>query len=245
VAERARGENVPDGYAGQLADYDGLTVTALELIAGASAEVVDAEGVIDLEGQQAAVTAGLERLRVIAPAGIPELDETESAQLFRSGQAMFMRNWPVTYRSLAQDLEGTGAMDVRVALLPGGSSVLGGQNLAVSAHSARPRAAQALIEFLTSDRSQQILFERGGLPATREVVYSDEAVRGRYPYVTTLADAIDRAVLRPAEPHYARYSEVFRAAVDGFLRQGTPLPADFQSQLADALQGRLAPLEDG
>jgi multiple sugar transport system substrate-binding protein len=77
------------------------------------------------------------------------------------------------------------------------------------------------------------------------VVYFDQAVLGRYPYVTTLEDAIDRAVLRPAEPHYARFSEVFRAAVDRYLRQGTPLPADFQSQLADALQGRLAPLEDG
>jgi multiple sugar transport system substrate-binding protein len=126
-----------------------------------------------------------------------------------------------------------------VAPLPGGTGVLGGQNLAVSAHSARPRAAQALIEFLTGDRSQQILFERGGLPATRAVVYSDQAVRERYPYVEILEEALASAELRPTQPHYARFSEVFRAAVTGYLRQGRPLPDDLQAQLDAAAQGRL------
>jgi multiple sugar transport system substrate-binding protein len=123
--------------------------------------------------------------------------------------------------------------------------VLGGQNLAVSAHSARPRAAQALIEFLTGDRSQQLLFERGGLPATRAVVYSDQAVRERYPYVAILEEALGTAEARPTQPHYARFSEVFRAAVTGYLREGRPLPDDLQAQLEAAAQGRLTPTDDG
>jgi multiple sugar transport system substrate-binding protein len=123
-----------------------------------------------------------------------------------------------------------------VAPLPAGSGVLGGQNLAVSADTARPRAARALVEFLTSDRSQQILFERGGLPATRKVVYSDQAVRERYPspYVATLEQALEGAELRPAQPHYARF----------YLRQNAPLPDDIQDQLVGALKGRLAPAGD-
>ncbi|WP_433558486.1 ABC transporter substrate-binding protein [Pseudonocardia xinjiangensis] len=242
---RARSGNDVDGYAGQLADYEGLTVTALEAIRGAGGSVVDEDGNLVVENQRAAIAAAVERLRVIAPAGIPELDETSSIRLFQSGRALFMRNWPVAVRSLPQGLEGTPAVTFGVAPLPGGAGVLGGQNLAVSADSTRPRAAQALIEFLTGERSQQILFERGGLPATRQVVYFDQAVRDRYPYIATLEEAISSAELRPAQPHYARFSEVFRAAVNGYLRHDAPLPDDLQDQLVDALKGRLAPAGDG
>jgi multiple sugar transport system substrate-binding protein len=244
-AARARTGNDVDGYAGQFADYEGLTVNALEAVRGAGGWVVDDAGDVVVENQQAAVADGLERLRVIAPAGVPELDEDASIQLFQSGRALFMRNWPRAYRSLAQDLEGAPPVHFGVAPLPGGSGVLGGQNLAVSAHSARPRAAQALIEFLTGDRSQQLLFERGGLPATRAVVYSDQAVRERYPYVAILEEALGTAEARPTQPHYARFSEVFRAAVTGYLREGRPLPDDLQAQLEAAAQGRLTPTDDG
>jgi multiple sugar transport system substrate-binding protein len=157
-----------------------------------------------------------------------------------------MRNWPRAYRALAQDLEGAPAVQFGVAPLPAGSGVLGGQNLAVSADSTRPRAAQALIEFLTGERSQQILFERGGLPATRAVVYSDQAVQDRYhQYVGILEQALTAAELRPTQPHYARFSEVFRAAVTGYLRQGRPLADDLQAQLEAAVKGQLAPAGDG
>lgn len=243
-AARTRTGNAVDGYAGQFADYEGLTVNALEAVRGAGGSIVDDAGGVVVRDQQAAITEGLERLRVIAPAGVPELDEDASIQLFQSGRALFMRNWPRAYRSLTQDLEGSAPVQFGVAPLPGGTGVLGGQNLAVSAHSERPRAAQALIEFLTGDRSQQILFERGGLPATRSVVYSDQAVRDRYPYVEILEEALGTAKLRPTQPHYARFSEVFRAAVTGYLRQGELLPDDLQAQLDAAAQGRLT-VDDG
>jgi multiple sugar transport system substrate-binding protein len=242
---RARTGNEVDGYAGQFADYEGLTVNALEAVSGAGGSIVDGEGGVVAEAQRAAVVEGLERLRVIAPKGVPELDEDGSIQLFQSGRALFMRNWPRAYRALAQDLEGAPAVQFGVAPLPGGSGVLGGQNLAVSADSTRPRAAQALIEFLTGERSQQVQFERGGLPATRAVVYSDQAVRDRYPYVAILEEALTTAEPRPTQPHYARFSEVFRAAVTGYLRQGRPLADDLQAQLEAAVKGRLTPAGDG
>lgn len=48
-------------------------------------------------------------------------------------------------------------VDFGVAPFPG-NSILGGENLAISATTGKPRAAQALVEFLTNPRSQQILF---------------------------------------------------------------------------------------
>jgi multiple sugar transport system substrate-binding protein len=244
VVMRARSGNDVDGYAGQFADYEGLTVNALEAIGGAGGSVVDDGGDVVVEDHRVTVTEGLDRLRKIAPTGVPALDEDSSTLLFRSGKALFMRNWPVAYRALTEDLEGSPPVAFGVAPLPADSGVLGGQNLAVSADTARPRAARALIEFLTSERSQQILFERGGLPATRQVVYSDRTVRERHPYVATLERALDDAKPRPAQPHYARFSQVFRSAVDGYLRQGAPLSDDIQDQLVGALKGRLAPAGD-
>jgi multiple sugar transport system substrate-binding protein len=243
-AARADPADPADDYVGQFADYEGLTVNALELIRGADGAVVDDDGSVVVEDEEGDVTTALERLRRIAPPGIPELDETQSIEEFRAGRALFMRNWPVAYRALAQNPEdGRPVPAVGVAPLPGESGVLGGQNLAVSAHSQRPRAAQALIEFLTGERSQQILYERGGLAPTRSVVYADQTLQD--PYLRTLVDALKRAVPRSVEPHYARFSEVFRTAVDGYLRRDTPLPADFQDQLSAALQGRLTPADDG
>jgi multiple sugar transport system substrate-binding protein len=235
------------GYVGQFANYEGLTVTGLELIWGAGGTVVDEDGSVVADKNKVAIEAGLERLRAIAPPDVPELDEAGSLQAFRSGQALFMRNWPVAYRSLAAGAQGnedTPTVPFDVAPLPGGPGALGGQNLAVSAGTDQPRAARALIDFLTSDRSQQVLFERGGLPATREVVYSDPVLEDdkRYPYLKKLHDALGSAELRPAVPNYARFSEVFRSSVDGYLRRrSTQLPDNFGSQLEAALKGRSIP----
>ena len=241
--ERERGG--PDGYVAQLAEYEGLTVNALEAVRGAGGAVVDETGnvVVDEAGDGVTgvgfdVTRGLERLREVSPNGLPALDEAGSIEYFRSGKGLFMRNWPVAQRALTENPEGPQTGEIKVAELPGGGA-LGGQNLAVAADSARPRAAQALIRFLTSDRSQQILLERGGLPATRAVVYAD--LRESSPFVKTLEAALKGAVPRPVLPHYARFSEVFRTAVDGYLRRDGQLPGDLQEQLQAAVKGKLPP----
>ena len=235
----ADGDDVA-GYVGQLADYEGRTVTALELIWGAGGTVVTDDGdVLPRAGDFTAVRTGLDRLRRLNPA-LPALNEDTSLQEFHDKHALFMRNWPRAYRSLSPDTnEGTGA-EVGVALLPDGSGALGGQNLAVSARSKRPNAARALVEFLTSERSEQLLFERGGLPATRGVVYTDPQVNRVFPFAKDLGAALgnDKAARRPAVRHYARFSEVFRAKVDGYLRGTDPLnEPDLRAALEAALKG--------
>jgi multiple sugar transport system substrate-binding protein len=115
--------------------------------------------------------------------------------------------------------------------------VLGGQDLAIASGTQRPRAAQALVEFLTSERSQQILFERGGFAATREVVYADAEVIDKYPYAPVLLDAIRAARPRPVTRHYPRFTKVFREIVLSALRDGGNLPANAEGRLTDALRG--------
>ncbi|MGH4018563.1 MAG: extracellular solute-binding protein [Pseudonocardiaceae bacterium] len=229
------------GYTGQLGNYEGLTVNALEAMqAAAGGSVVrDNEVVVDL----AVMNDGLDRLRptsgdpqFILPESL-EYDETASTEAFGDRKVLFMRNWPVAYRQLSPAIDGDTPdqqLDFRVVPLPG-PSVLGGQNLAIAENSDEPQAAQALIEFLTDARSQQLLFERGGFAATREIVYRDAAVIERYPYSGVLLEAVQHARPRPVIPCYAQFTEFFHDTVHTSLRNRAPLPGDFVSHLDDVM----------
>jgi multiple sugar transport system substrate-binding protein len=232
------------GYAGQLADYEGLTVNALEAIWSAGGDVVDGHGAVVIDSPEA--QRGLAALAAGLSPGPPQVilrdslnfDEQAATQAFAEGKVLFMRNWPVAHRTLDPPTGGDSAavLDFAVARLPG-PSALGGQNLAIAAHSKRPRAARELIAFLTSERSQQILFERGGFAATREIVYRDAAVTQRYRYAPTLLESIRSARTRPVTPHYAQFSETFRAVVRQALSDGGQLPPDAKPRLEAALKG--------
>lgn len=243
-AARDRDQRLVAGYTGQLAGYEGLTVNGLEAIWAAGGDVVDSSGRVVVDSPQ--VRAALVRMaNGLAPAD-PQIvmrqsvsfDEAQSTQAFREGKVAFMRNWPVAYRTLDSSRGGDPAarLPYAVAKLPG-PSVLGGQDLAVARNTGKPRAAQALVEFLTSERSQQILFERGGFAATRELVYRDSTVVDRYRYAPILLTAIRQARPRPVTAHYAQFSKAFQRLVQHALENGGELPPDARDRLADALKG--------
>jgi len=235
------------GYAGQLADYEGLTVNALEAIWAAGGDVVNRDGKVVINSREA--EEGLKQLATGMDQTNPQIidrdarsyHESETTQGFREGRLLFMRNWPLALREFDTDArrEASGSRPISydVAPLPG-PSVLGGQNLAIASSTDQPTAAKALIQFLTSARSQQILFERGGFAATREVVYYDDAVKDQYPYAQTLLSALRVARPRPVTPHYAAFTEAFRKGVNEALDNDGELPADFTGRLEAALDGR-------
>jgi ABC-type glycerol-3-phosphate transport system substrate-binding protein len=239
------------GYAGQFANYEGLTVNALEMIWASHGELVSGdwrEPVIEPDTSE--VREGLARLARVNVSEEPQLilrdsvtfDETATTTAFSERRVLFMRNWPIAYRNLQRAADGGASPDAGwfgVRPLPG-PSVLGGQNLAIARHSPRPHAAQALIEFLTSEPSQRHLFGDGGLAATRHAVYDDRDIMEKRPYAPHLRDAIASARLRPVTPYYARFSETFREGMrhamanDGALPDG---PDAFAERLAGALRG--------
>jgi multiple sugar transport system substrate-binding protein len=178
-----------------------------------------------------------------------------------------MRNWPVAYRRLAQvesepapgGEAGTGQVlrpqDVGVTTLPGlgedaaggGVSVLGGQSLGIADGSDQPRAAQRLIEFLTSPRSQEKLFVEGGFVPTQKVVYRDLAVNEAYGYLATVEEAVEQARPRPVHPRYALISETIRGELRGYLEAASRGEAadTGPDELARRLAGSLADASGG
>jgi multiple sugar transport system substrate-binding protein len=245
TAEERLEPKMEAGYAAQLdPDSEILTVAALEAIWSAGGDVVDRDGNVAIDSD--AAENGLRRLsdslKGQHPLILPDsrtFDEKKSTKAFADGRVVAMRNWPIAYRDLQPVTLSNKAFQYAVTTVPGRTSVLGGQNLAVSSASRQPKAARALIQFLTSERSQQILFEHGGLAATRGIVYNDENVVSNYPYATTLLEAIRRARPRPVTPHYTEFSAEFRKVVtEAWSNDGEITPAQAQ-RLTNALQGKV------
>jgi multiple sugar transport system substrate-binding protein len=232
----------------QLGDYEGLTVNALEAVWSAGGEIVDDDG--DVRVDSRAAREGLQNLvdgvwqhepQLILPESVSD-GEDESTAAFRDGRTMYLRNWPVAYPGLTAAVDsGAGparaAGEFAVSPLPW-PSVLGGQNLVITERSKHPRAARALIEYLTDERSQQILFERGGFAATRRIVYTDPRIKTLYPWAPALRSAVENARLRPRTPHYALFSEVLREVVYQMLATGEGPPRDLPARLRAALRGQ-------
>ncbi|HEY0638224.1 MAG TPA: extracellular solute-binding protein [Pseudonocardiaceae bacterium] len=236
-ADQGRAPGVEAGYAGQLDEYEGLTVNVLEAVQDVADRPMVQDGRVAVTADDLA--RAVDRLRPAGPDGVPvvlpdaiDFDEGGTTRAFLTGRVLTMRNWPIAYRELDNAVP---RPEFEVDPLPGGS-VLGGQSLAVTAHSENPVAAQALIEFLTDSRSQQLLFQRGGFAPSRTVVYHDAEVRGLYPYAEALLEAVNSAQPRPVTHCYWGFSRELAAMASRALTDGTPLPDDAVDRLDAALR---------
>jgi multiple sugar transport system substrate-binding protein len=233
-------------YTSQLRDYEGLTVNAVE------AAAAEGEDLTKLSGPSMGLTALAQNMMSgLILRDSTTYDETASREAFRDGRVLFMRNWPTAYNLLAAD-PALPANAVGITQLPSLSAghtargVLGGGNLAVAAHSTKPKLATELIEFLTSPASERCLLDQGGLAATRLGAYQpvDQATpacplpvpatgsagagqtEGSHTAATlfstpgalaTLRAALKTATLRPTTPYYSQVTDVISGRVADML----------------------------
>ncbi|MGW7577142.1 extracellular solute-binding protein [Streptomyces sp. NPDC054765] len=251
------------GMVAQLRPYEGLTVNTLESAwaNGGDPDATSFTKDAQVGALQQGVTDLKARLDSIMPHEATTMDETESRRWFADGRALFMRNWPVEYASVAGKL--TPGVQFDVTQLPARRSdgkrmsVLGGQNLAISAGSRRPSGARSLIEALTSPDSERCLLERG-FAATRETAYRETAgaphcppspagaehgTAGRpepRPDTRTLHEALLAAEPRPRSAHYQTFSKVVQLGVSAYLNGpgGTAIADQLAREADDALGGR-------
>ncbi|MBH5335281.1 extracellular solute-binding protein [Streptomyces pactum] len=164
-----------DGYITQLGPYEGLTVNALEAVWARGGRFVGEDGEVTADSVE--VRYGLDNLyrqyRDLMPRALARrADEHDSLAAFRDGKVPFMRNWPYVYNILAAEgsrLKGR----FGVVALPGqgdgkpGTSVLGGQNLAITTRSEHSAAARELLAYLTEPAQQRCLLDVGFAPVLR------------------------------------------------------------------------------
>jgi multiple sugar transport system substrate-binding protein len=249
------------GIAMQLASYEGFTVNVWEYLLANGVEP-DGDGMIDF-GARSDAAGVLEELALNLHDEVREgahiilqdalqHNEDESLLAFQKGRVPFLRHWPRAFAVLQScDVD----FEVGVVPMPGG--VLGGQSLAVSAHSRRKNVSRALVEFLTGATSQQLLFERGGFAATREEPYFDaaaqvanlegtpdescEAVGGPRAEAREIYQALtgEGPGSRPAVKRYTQFSRAFRDALHPELESdAAPDLSGLESRLANAIEGK-------
>jgi multiple sugar transport system substrate-binding protein len=210
------------GYAGQFAPYEGLTVNFADAVQSAGGSILSPGGTtVTVDSPQA--ETGLNFLVDGLRAGwIPKSsltwEEESSAADFESGKLLFLNNWPFIYSQASQRGPANKVYGkVGVAPLPGldgpGSSSLGGANLAVSAYSRHQRTALAFIRYLTSLPEEKQLLIDSGFPPVWAGLYSDPAMVRRFPYLTALKKAILSARPRPSITDYDQASLAISSAV--------------------------------
>ncbi|MHC3468566.1 ABC transporter substrate-binding protein [Streptomyces sp. 7R007] len=229
------------GYAGQFLPYEGLTVNAAEAVYSAGGTILGDEGA-RVTVDSAAAREGIGFLaRGVREGWIPKAaltyKEEESKQAFQDGRLLFLRNWPYAY-VVASAKGSPVAGRIGAVPLPGpdgpGTSVLGGSNLAVTAHARHPDSAARLIAYLTSASVQRQVLTRGALPPVRAALYDDPELVRRFPYLPTLRESVISAQPRPKSPHYDQVSLVVQAVVQDALT-GHETPAAAVRRLAREL----------
>lgn len=210
------------GYAGQFAPYEGLTVNFAEAVQSAGGSILS-PGSTTVTVNSPAAEAGLDFLvDGLREGWIPKsslsYEEESSWADFESGKLLFLNNWPFIYSQASQPGSANKVYGkVGVAPLPGldgpGSSSLGGANLAVSAFSRHQRTALSFIQYLTSLPEEKELLTDSGFPPVWARLYSDPAMVKRFPYLTVVKQAILAAKPRPSITDYDQASLAISSAV--------------------------------
>jgi len=225
--ERATGIKDFWGFVWEGAAWEGLTYTALEWQASSGGgHIIEPDGTISVNNP--GTIAALERAKgwigTISPPGIIAYRMEDVLNVWQSGRAAFMREWPYAYAmGNRPDSLIRGKFDV--TYLPSGGAghtgTLGGWQFSVSKYSAHPREAADFVEYLTS-RQAQLRFTRelGWTPA-RPDLYDDPEVLRAYPYCRWLKDSLPRIIVaRPslaAGKSYAAVSDAYAQAVHSVL----------------------------
>jgi multiple sugar transport system substrate-binding protein len=232
------------GYAGQLAPYEGLTVNFAEAVQSAGGSILSPGGTT-VTVDSARAETGLDflvnglRHGWITKSSLT-YEEESSWYDFESGKLLFLNNWPFIYSQASQPgPENKVYGKVGVAPLPGldgpGSSSLGGANLAVSAYSRHQRTALEFISYLTSLPVQTRMLALTGFPPVWTSLYSDPAMIKRFPYLSVLKTAILAARPRPSITDYDQASlAISSAAYQALTFRKTPQQAlaEMAAQLA-------------
>ncbi|MFO7179047.1 MAG: extracellular solute-binding protein [Pseudomonadota bacterium] len=224
------------GFVFQAARYEGLVTVFVEYLGGFGGTILGPDGSVEVDSEASiralsSLYAAIHE-RKVAPTAVLSWQEEQTRFAFQNGRAVFMRNWPYAHALLARDpaSQVAGRFDVApMPAAPGGAptATLGGQQLAISAHTRHPEHARALVRFLTAPEQ---MLERarmaGHLPARRSVYDHPEfeAAVGFEP--GRIREIVEHATPRPLTPAYTELSQTLQLGVHRALtRQSTPRAA--------------------
>jgi trehalose/maltose transport system substrate-binding protein len=233
AAERAQGNRDFWGYVWEGGGGEPLLCNALEWQASeGGGTIIESDGSVSVNNPRA--VAAWERaarwVGTISPPAVTHYQEWDAENVWLSGNAAFMRNWPNAY--LGSSSEGS---KVRArfdaTLLPAGRAghwgTVGGSSYGVSRYSPHRQEAIALVRYLTSRGVQMSrAYLNDGFPIYPEL-YRDPSLLAASPYLRQIAGNEHFAV-RPAAvcgKNYQKVSQAYAEAVHAVLTHGKTGPA--------------------
>jgi multiple sugar transport system substrate-binding protein len=184
----------------------------------------------------------------LTPEEVLAWQEEQTRFAFQNADVAMMRNWPYA-ASLLAGPDSRVAGRFAVSPLPAGpggdrASALGGQQLAINAHSDQPEAAWRLIEFLTAPEQMLARAATAGHYPARAALYEmPDLERALAIDPDDARAAIEQAVPRPVTPLYSELSRILQVglhrALTGQAEPETALRAAAQDMRA--ILARLAP----
>jgi trehalose/maltose transport system substrate-binding protein len=236
AGERRSGKRDFWGFVWQGEAGEGLTCDALEWQSSeGGGHIIEPDGTIRVCNPRAihALERAVSWIGTISPPGVVSYGEDDSMNVWRSGNAAFMRSWLYGYGSM-RDPSWPIHDRFGVALLPGGpggrSRVLGDMAVAVSKYSKHRAEAVAAIRDLTSARNEAVRARQAGSVPTRSMLQNRFDIMDNTPFRGLLAkDVLTGIVARPSVITGRSYDAVSRAystAVHAALtRQQSPREA--------------------
>jgi trehalose/maltose transport system substrate-binding protein len=236
AGERAAGNAGFWGFVWQGRAYEGLTCNALEWQAShGGGRIIEDDGRVSVNNPRAA--RAFERaakwVGTISPPTVTAYMEEDARNVFQSGNAAFMRNWPYVYPSAqAPGSPVRSRFDVGPLPRSGGPAahVLGGWQVAVSRYTAHPAEAVQFALYLTSLAAQKRRMVESAHLASRVALYDDPQVLAANPYCRRLKPVfLGGTIARPSTVTgrlYPQVSDAYYTAVHSILtRQSRPAEA--------------------
>jgi trehalose/maltose transport system substrate-binding protein len=234
AGERAKGKKDFWGYVWQGSATEGLTCNALEWqIAEGGGHIIEDDGTISVNNpatirawQRAAHWIGW-----ISPPGVVAYRETDSLNVWDSGNAAFVRSWVWPYR-LSHPHESPVRDRTGYTSMPGGRGgrvgTLGGYGLAIPRSSAHPREAVALIRFLIDRELESKAEPAHHELATEPELYQLPQVLNAYAPAPQLSQHGGQLASRPSNitgRDYEAVTEAYTGAVHSVLTGKSSAPA--------------------
>src|SRR6266705_3343765 len=240
--ERAKGQKDFWGFVWEGASSESLSCNALEWQVSEGGGTIIENNAVTVNNPETARAweRALRWVGTISPPGVVSYKEWDAYNIWRAGQAAFMRNWAPP--NSGEPVQGSLKKDqFAIASLPGGrakvAATVGGRGYAISRHSLHPREASMLVRFLCRRDTQLNRSLKIGKSPTIPELYNDLRILADPYFSTILKTYREDKVSRPSMETGKRYPALSRAyfmAVHEVLAGEKPAAialADLQTEL--------------
>jgi trehalose/maltose transport system substrate-binding protein len=214
--ERAAGNLGFQGFVFEGKSSESLTCNAVEWIYSyGGGTIIGSDKSVTINNPDAikALQTAKSWVGTISPTAVTTYGEEEARNIWQSGNAAFMRNWPYAY-ALGADPKSPIAGKFDVTALPKGgdngksAACLGGWQLMVSAYSKVPNASADLVRYLTSAEIQKKHAIELGLLPTLPDLYNDPDLQQKNPWFKNAPDILASTIARASTVTGAAYNQL-------------------------------------